>query len=72
MSTQFTIHTPINDFIAEDVRRTGVFEELEIDSCCGGYRTLAEACAEKGIDPETVLSSVDDRPAGGRTMPSPR
>ncbi len=58
MSTPFTIHTPINDFIAEDVRRTGVFEELSIDSCCGGHRTLAEACAEKGIDPEVVLNRL--------------
>ncbi len=58
MSAQFTIHTPINDFIAEDVTRTGIFEELNIDSCCGGYRTLSEACAEKGIDPETVLKRL--------------
>jgi regulator of cell morphogenesis and NO signaling len=58
LSAQFTIHTPINDFIAEDVRRTGIFEELNIDSCCGGYRTLAEACAEKGIDPEAVLNRL--------------
>jgi regulator of cell morphogenesis and NO signaling len=58
LSTEFTIHTPINDFITEDVRRTGVFEELNIDSCCGGHRTLAEACAEKGIDPEAVLNRL--------------
>lgn len=55
MSTHLDIHTPINEFIAEDVRRTGVFEDLNIDSCCGGHRTLAVACAEKGIDPEAVL-----------------
>ena len=58
MSSKFTIHTPINNFIAEDVRRTGVFEELEIDSCCGGHRTLAVACAEKGIDPEALLTRL--------------
>jgi len=58
LSAQFTTNTPINDFIAEDVRRTGIFEELNIDSCCGGHRTLAEACAEKGIDPESVLSRL--------------
>ena len=58
MSTPLTIHTSINDFIAEDVQRTGIFENLEIDSCCGGHRTLAEACAEKGIDPEPVLKQL--------------
>jgi len=58
LSAKFTIQTPINEFIAEDVRRTGIFEELNIDSCCGGHRTLAEACAEKGIDPEAVLNRL--------------
>jgi len=58
LSAKFTIHTPINDFIAEDVRRTGIFEDLNIDSCCGGHRTLAVACAEKGIDPEAVLNQL--------------
>jgi regulator of cell morphogenesis and NO signaling len=58
LSAPFTIHTPINDFIAEDVRRTAIFEELNIDSCCGGHRTLAEACAEKGVDPEAVLNRL--------------
>ena len=58
MSAQFTIQTPINDFIADDVRRTGIFENLDIDSCCGGYRTLAKACEEKGIDPEAVLNQL--------------
>lgn len=58
MNAPLTIHTPINDFIAEDVRRTGIFEKLNIDSCCGGHRTLAEACAEKAIDPEPVLQQL--------------
>jgi regulator of cell morphogenesis and NO signaling len=58
LSTKFTIYTPINEFIAGDVRRTGIFEELSIDSCCGGHRSLAEACAEKGIDPESILNRL--------------
>jgi regulator of cell morphogenesis and NO signaling len=58
LSAQFTIHTPINEFIAGDVRRTGIFEDLNIDSCCGGHRTLAEACAEKGIAPEAILTRL--------------
>jgi regulator of cell morphogenesis and NO signaling len=58
LSPKFTIHTPINEFIAGDVRRTGIFEDLSIDSCCGGHRTLAEACAEKGINPEAVLNQL--------------
>ena len=58
MNKSFTIHTPINDFVDEDVRRTGIFEEFNIDFCCGGNHTLAEACTEKGIDPEAVLKRL--------------
>jgi len=70
LSTKFTIHTPINDFIAEDVRRTGIFENLEIDSCCGGHRTLAVACAEKGIDPEPILRQLLDGSSPEETAPA--
>ena len=58
MNAHLNIHSTINDFITGDIRRTGVFEELNIDSCCGGHRTLAVACAEKGIDPEAVLNRL--------------
>ncbi len=58
MNAHLNIHSTINDFITGNIRRTGVFEELNIDSCCGGHRTLAEACAEKGIDPEAVLNRL--------------
>ncbi len=29
--------------------------ELELDFCCGGKRSLAEACADHGLDPERLL-----------------
>ena len=58
VTAKFSIHTSINDFVDEDVRRTGIFEEFNIDFCCGGSQTLAEACAEKGIDPEVVLKRL--------------
>jgi regulator of cell morphogenesis and NO signaling len=31
-----------------------VLERLGLEYCCGGRRTLAEACAERGLDPATV------------------
>jgi regulator of cell morphogenesis and NO signaling len=36
-----------------------VFERLGIDYCCGGKRTLAEACVAKGLDPATVAVLLD-------------
>lgn len=35
------------------------FEKLGIDYCCGGNRTLAEACAEANIEVEQVLALLE-------------
>lgn len=58
MNAHLDIHSTINDFVQEDVRRTTLFEQLGIDACCGGHRTLAQACADKGLDPEALLKQV--------------
>lgn len=35
-----------------------VFERHGLDYCCGGQRTLDDACADRGIDPEVVLGDL--------------
>jgi regulator of cell morphogenesis and NO signaling len=52
--TAITPDTTIGTLVADDARRTRVFERLGIDYCCGGSRTLAEACQTEGLDPQTV------------------
>ena len=37
---------------------TRVFLANGLDFCCGGRRPLKEACAEKGLDPETILRAI--------------
>lgn len=32
------------------------FERLGLDYCCGGQRSLAEACRDAGLDPDEVLA----------------
>lgn len=39
-----------------------VLEPLRLDYCCGGSTPLADACAEVGIDPDTVLAAVVAEP----------
>lgn len=36
-----------------------VFEKFGIDYCCGGKKSLEEACLERGIEPEKLLSAID-------------
>ena len=37
-----------------------VFYRHGLDFCCGGRRPLAQACAERGIDADTLLAAIDE------------
>jgi regulator of cell morphogenesis and NO signaling len=43
-----------------------VFERLGLDYCCGGKRSLAEACRERGLDVDAVAAELERaEPAAG-------
>jgi regulator of cell morphogenesis and NO signaling len=57
--------TSIGALVAERPARARLFERLRIDYCCGGGQTLAEACANRGLHPDTVarlLQALDTAP----------
>jgi regulator of cell morphogenesis and NO signaling len=60
----YALQTPVGQLVAEIPERARVFEEFDIDYCCGGKRTLGEACSRRGIDPEIVLKKLDLVDAG--------
>jgi regulator of cell morphogenesis and NO signaling len=41
-----------------------VFLARGLDFCCRGRRPLAEACAERGLDPRAVLAEIDAQEPG--------
>ncbi|MFN8187440.1 MAG: iron-sulfur cluster repair di-iron protein [Gaiellales bacterium] len=47
--------TTVAALTLERPQRTRLFEQLGLDYCCGGERSLAEACAAHGLDLNTVL-----------------
>jgi len=51
--------TRIGDLAARHPLATRVFARHGIDFCCGGGRTLATACAERGLEPATVLAEIE-------------
>lgn len=54
----------IGELVAKDWRKAEVFKKYNIDFCCGGKRTVSEACHKKGIAPaliEAELARIDAR-----------
>lgn len=40
----------LGEIAAKDLRKAEVFKKYGLDFCCGGKKTVKEACAEKGVD----------------------
>jgi regulator of cell morphogenesis and NO signaling len=57
-------HATVGDLVASDFRRAGILERHGIDFCCGGRRSLGEACRLAAADPEAVLRDLRDLPPG--------
>lgn len=49
----------IREIALEVPATTRVFEEFKIDYCCGGRKSLSEACAAAGLDPSLVARKLD-------------
>jgi regulator of cell morphogenesis and NO signaling len=64
MST-WTTRTTVGQLVTERPARARIFERLGIDYCCGGRLPLADACAKRGLDPDTVADQIraDDQAA---------
>ncbi len=53
------IHTQVGHLVAEKPERSRVFERHGLDYCCGGKRSLEDACRDKSLDPSTVLAELE-------------
>lgn len=55
--------TPVGVLVTRNPARARALERLGIDYCCGGKRSLADACAARGVvlaDAVAMLEAVDD------------
>jgi regulator of cell morphogenesis and NO signaling len=50
----------LGQLVAEQPARARVFERFHLDFCCGGRKPLAQACAEKNLDPDEVALAVSE------------
>lgn len=59
--------TSLAELLVAVPARARLFERLQLDYCCGGDRTLAQACAQRDLDAHTVaklIAALDDVPTG--------
>lgn len=52
-------NTMVGDVVASDFRAAAVFQWFGIDFCCGGRRSLADACRGAGVDQAAILSALE-------------
>lgn len=64
----FTADTRVGEIVAAHPGLARVFEKLGIDYCCGGQRSLTEACRPLGLHPATVAAMLE---AAGSLAPAP-
>lgn len=68
MTTQLPLTETVGTLVRDHPALATLFERAGIDYCCGGRQTLAEACAQQGIDPQVFLqeleAALETAPAG--------
>ena len=67
----FNPQNKIGDIVLDLPATMRVFEDLNVDYCCGGHRSLAEACAHAGKDLETVLARLESVGASAPALADP-
>lgn len=50
----------LSEIVKDNFHTAAIFERYNLDFCCNGKRTLADACTEKGINPENVISEIEE------------
>jgi regulator of cell morphogenesis and NO signaling len=53
-----TLKTPVGDIVRRNFRTTSVFQVHHIDYCCGGNRSLEEACQASDISAEELIGKL--------------
>ena len=59
----------VGQMVVERPQRSRVFDRLHIDYCCGGKRTLEEACTTRGLDLKTVIAELEAFDAEAEAQP---
>lgn len=56
---KITKNSTIGEIVRTNLKTAQFFENNKIDFCCGGDKTLAEACEKSGIQVDKLLSEIE-------------
>jgi regulator of cell morphogenesis and NO signaling len=56
----FQIDDTVGAIVRDRPSLAALFEQAQVDYCCGGKKTLAAACQQRGIDPKAFLAQLED------------
>ncbi len=59
MNNKLMATASLGEIVANDFRTALVFKENGIDFCCGGKKTLKEACDEKALDTNIIAQKLE-------------
>ncbi|MET0147965.1 MAG: iron-sulfur cluster repair di-iron protein [Acidimicrobiales bacterium] len=62
--SELTIDRTLADVVTEEPGAARVLEGFSLDYCCGGRRTLADACGRAGVDPNRLLDALSELAPG--------
>ena len=61
----------LGEIATKDLRKAEIFKKYGLDFCCGGNKTVREACADKGIDATKVEEELQKADKNPVTRPLP-
>lgn len=59
----------LGEIVSHDLRAGAIFDRFGLDYCCGGARTLGEACRQRGIGVDQVAIAIDALDAASPAAP---
>lgn len=54
----------VGEIVAGDIRAAEILKKAGIDFCCGGGISLERACEKKGLNPDEVMSEINNHLEG--------
>jgi len=58
MKKEELVKAAIGDIVTNDFRAAALFKKAGLDFCCGGKKSLGEACAEKNLPVDSLVAEI--------------